>query len=266
MTEKMKVLVTGGSGQLGQMIARNCAERYTLRLTYHRHPIAAPAGGEAAPMDLTDYGSVLRAMQGVEAVVHLGADAGAHAGWGSILPNNLVGTYHAYEAAREAGVRRLIFASSNHAAGYAIMENRPIGPDAPIRPDSLYGVSKAYGEALGRYYHDEYGLEVICLRIGSCHEAEDEAAQRARVARVAGATGRVAFYTPRQLLSLFLHPLDFCQLIERSLEADCGFGIFYGISANTPSAFDLAETRRVLGYDPQYNVQDFTEVNIAALP
>lgn len=265
MADKIKVLVTGGSGQLGQMIARHCAARYALRLAYHSRPIAAPAGGEVVQLDLTDYASTLRAMQGVEAVVHLGADAGQAAGWESILPNNLVGTYHAYEAAREAGVRRLIFASSNHAAGYAIIQDRTIGPDAPIQPDSLYGVSKVYGEALGRYYHDEYGLEVICLRIGSCHEAEDEAAQRARVARVAGAAGRIAFYTPRQLLSIYLHPLDFCQLIERSLEADCGYGIFYGASANTPAAFDLSETRRVLGYDPQYNVQDFTDVNIAAL-
>jgi hypothetical protein len=101
--------------------------------------------------------------------------------WESVLSNNIVGTYNAYEAAREAGVRRFVYASSNHASGLAVVEGGIVGPDAPIRPDSLYGVSKCFGESVGRYYHDLYGMQVICLRIGSCHGKDDHADQRARM-------------------------------------------------------------------------------------
>ncbi len=95
-------------------------------------------------------------------------------------------------------------------------------------------MSKAYGEALGSYYHDRYGLEVVCLRIGWCSGADDEAAQRAQAQRMIAA-GQGAIYSARQHLSIWLHPRDFTQLVQCSLEADCGFGVFYGASANTPS-------------------------------
>ncbi len=256
MTGK-KVLVTGGSGGLGRMFARHYGHTYTLRLTYHTHPFEEP-GHEVVQMDLADYGSVLRAMQGVEAVVHFGADSSNFSAWESVLPNNIVGTYNAYEAARQAGVRRVVYASSNHAAGYAILDGGVVGPDAPVRPDSLYGVSKCFGESLGRFYHDEYGLQVICLRIGSCHGPDDMESQRARL-QAAIARGGGHPYNVRQYLPIWLSPRDMSQLVHRSLEADCSFGIFYGVSDNTPAVFDLSETRRVLGYAPQDRVQDLLD-------
>ncbi|MEA3407701.1 MAG: NAD(P)-dependent oxidoreductase [Chloroflexota bacterium] len=136
MTRNMKVLITGGSGQLGQMFLGHYGDYYALRLTYNTHPFEAP-GHEVIQMDLTDYEAVLDTMQGIEAIVHFGADSASRAPWESILPNNIVGTYNAYEAAREAGVMRFVFASSNHAAGFALKERDMVGPDAPIRPDEL---------------------------------------------------------------------------------------------------------------------------------
>ena len=132
MPENKKVLVTGGSGQLGQMFLRHYGDYYRLCLTYHTNPFEAP-DHEVVQMDLTDYDAVLSAVQGVDAVVHFGADSGSRAPWDSILPNNIVGTYNAYEAAREADVMRFVFASSNHATGFALQEQDPVGPDAPIQ-------------------------------------------------------------------------------------------------------------------------------------
>ncbi len=263
MTKNMKVLVTGGSGQLGQMFLRHYGDRYELRLTYNTHSVEAP-GHEVVQMDLTDYDAVLKAMQGMEAVVHFGADSASRAQWDSILPNNIEGTYNAYEAAREAGVMRFVFASSNHAAGFELKEEGLVGPDAPIRPDGLYGVSKCFGEALGRYYHDRYGMQVICLRIGTCHGQDDDASQRARLEEMMARGGSYP-YDVSTTLSMWLSPTDMSQLAHRSLETDCPFGIFYGISDNTPPAFDLSEAKRVLGYEPQDDVQDLFDQPIASL-
>jgi uronate dehydrogenase len=245
------------------MFVRHYGNRYALRLTYNTHPFEAP-GHEVIHMDLTDLKGVMRAMQGVAAVVHLAADSRGRSPWESMLPNNIVGTYNVYEAARQVGVSRLVYASSNHAAGYAVKEGRTVGPDAPVRPDSLYGVTKCFGEALGRLYHDRYGMQVLCLRIGTCHGADDLADQRQRLDR-AVARGFSYPYTPREYLSMWLHPEDMSQLVHKCLETDCPFGIFYGISANTPSAFDLSATRRALGYAPRYNVQDLFDVPIASV-
>jgi nucleoside-diphosphate-sugar epimerase len=181
-----------------------------------------------------------------------------------MLPNNIVGTYNVYEAARQAAVSRLIYASSNHAAGFAVKAGNMVGPDAPVRPDSLYGVTKCFGEALGRYYHDVYGMQVICLRIGTCHGGDDLADQRQRM-HAAVARGGSYPYSSREYVSMWLHPEDMSQLVHKSLETECPFGIFYGISANTPAAFDLSATRRELGYAPRYNVQDLFDVPISSL-
>ena len=116
--------------------------------------------------DITDFDSLLKAMEGIEAVVHLAADARDEAPWDSILNLNLIGTYNIFESAHRCGIKKIVYASSNHACGFAVKESELVGPDAPIRPTNLYGVSKVFGEALGRYYSDNFGLSVICLRIG----------------------------------------------------------------------------------------------------
>jgi nucleoside-diphosphate-sugar epimerase len=257
------ILVTGGSGQLGRMFLQHTGDHYRLRLTYNAHPFEAP-GHEVIQMDVTDYEAVRRAMQGMEAVIHFAADSAGRGPWESMLPNNIVGTYNVFEAAREAGVSRVIYASSNHAAGFAVKEGMPVGPGAPVRPDSLYGVTKCFAEALGRFYHDRYGMQVICLRIGTCHGGDDLADQRERM-HAAVVRGGSYPYGSREYVSMWLHPEDMSQLVSKSLETDCPFGIFYGISANTPAAFDLSETKRVLDYAPRYSVQDLFDEPISSL-
>ena len=173
MTEKQKVLYTGGSGDIGKMYARLADRKYALRLTYNSHPIESDVH-EVVQMDLTDLDSVRAAMRGMDAVVHMGANSSPGGSWESILNNNLIGTYNVYEAARLEGVRRVVFGSSNWACAYHIAEHGTVGPDTPIRPSTFYGVSKCFGEALASHYYDTYGVSIICLRIGRTHDASDD--------------------------------------------------------------------------------------------
>ena len=214
------VLFTGGDGQLGTMFLRHRGHRHTLRLTYLNEPFEAP-GHEVVQLDVTDFDAVLQAMEGVSAVVHFAADSAGRGPWESMLPNNIVGAYNVFEAARQAAVPRLVYASSNHAAGFAVKEGSVIGPDAPIRPDSIYGVTKCFGEALGRFYHDVHGMRVICLRIGTCHGETDAESQRQRV-HAAVEQGGSYPYNATEYLSMWLHPEDMCQLVDKSLETRCG--------------------------------------------
>jgi uronate dehydrogenase len=172
-------------------------------------------------------------MKDVDMVIHLAAIAD-EASFDDILAGNLTTTYSVFEAARRAGVRRVVFASSNHVTGF-YPRGEPVGPDDPVRPDGFYGVSKAFGEALGRLYAEKYGLQVVCLRIGTFAE-------------------RPA--TPRQL-STWLSPRDCIQLVRCCLDArEVGFTVVYGVSANTRSWWkdDAAVS---LGYRPQDNAEEF---------
>ena len=144
--------------------------------------------------------------------------------------------YCTYEACRNAGVKRVVFASTNHVTGLYEEEGMYTTPEMPVRPDSLYGASKAFGESLGRYYVDRYGLEVVCLRIGSFQP--DSAVVERKSDRI---------------LSTWLSHRDCVQLVQRSIEADVRFGIYYGISGNTRAYWDLQNARRELGYAPQDN-------------
>ena len=133
------------------------------------------------------------------------------------------------EAMRQEGVRRMVFASTNHVTGYYERERRPCYPDMPVRPDSHYGASKAFGEALARFYVDEHGLAVICLRIGSW------------------------LPEPRTVrhLSTWLSPRDMAQLAWRAIETPLSWGIFYAISANTRRTWNIGPTQELLGYRPE---------------
>jgi nucleoside-diphosphate-sugar epimerase len=200
--------------------------------------------------DMTRRDRVQPAFRGMEAVIHLAADARVSAPWASVLQANVGGTVNAFEAAREAGVRRVIFASSNHVVGmyendepyasivagdYEGLEPARlplIGADAPIRPDGPYGAGKAFGEAAGRYYADVHGLSVVCLRIGTVN-----ASDRPK--------------DPREFATLLTHR-DLVHLIRRCLDVpELPFGVFYGVSANTWRFWDIDGARQVLGYEPQ---------------
>ena len=176
------------------------------------------------------------AVAGVDAVVHLAGDPEVSATWESVLEKNIQGVYCTYEACKNAGVKRVVFASTNHVTGFYEQEGMYTTPEMPVRPDSLYGASKAFGESLGRYYVDRYGLEVVCLRIGSFQP--DSAVVERRSDRI---------------LSTWLSHRDCVHLVQRSIEADVRYGIYYGISGNTRAYWDLQNARQELGYTPQDN-------------
>jgi uronate dehydrogenase len=160
------VLVTGAAGRVGRYLRSGLpAFGWDLRLM-DRAPI--PDAPDAIVADIRDTGALSEAMDGVDAVVHLAGVVKPNDPFADVLAVNIGGTYEVLEAARAASVERFVFASSNHANGFA-----PRGaPDAGggDRPDSYYGVSKLFGEALGRLYADRYGLRVACIRIGSCFD------------------------------------------------------------------------------------------------
>jgi uronate dehydrogenase len=227
------VLITGAAGAIGSCLReglRPLVER--LDLTDVR--AVEPAREENfVRADLVDRDALTRAFEGVDAVVHLGGKS-TEGPFDQLLGPNLVGTFNVFEAARLSGVPRVVFASSNHATGFYGVDRRLSGVE-PTRPDSLYGVTKVYGEAMGRLYVDKFGLEVVCLRIGTF-------APR-----------------PRHLrdLSTWLSPGDAVRLIAACLSApDVGFRVVYGASANTRLFWDLTPARE-LGYEPQDDAERY---------
>ena len=153
--------------------------------------------------------------------------------WDDVLSANIIGLRNVLEAAREAGVRRVVYASSNHAMGmYDRHEEWPVYPDHLPRPDSFYGVSKAFGETLGRFYHDEYGLDFIALRIG-------------------WVTVDPLTTDEDVLHAMWLSQDDTVRVFERAIEARCRFGLFYAISDNPNRRWSMTNTMLDLGYRPQ---------------
>lgn len=247
-----RLAITGAAGLIGTILGQGLAGRYELTR------IDKEAGDRVDVVaDSTDLEALIGAFRGAQLVVDLAADPSADAPWWSVRANNMPATLNALEAAHRAGVRRLVFASSNHVTGmyeqdepYAsIVKGAYDGLDPaalrrvtvadPIRPDGPYGVGKALGEAAGRMYAELHELSVICLRIGTVN-----------------AEGRPR--GPRQLATLLTHR-DLVQLVERALEAPASerFGIFYGVSANTWRIWDITDARARLGYEPRDDTEQF---------
>jgi uronate dehydrogenase len=237
------ILLTGAAGGVARMIRPLLRTSYRLRLS-DRAPVADAAADEAdVPADLADLAAVERAVEGVDGIVHLGGFS-VEGPWETILAANIVGTYNLFEAARRRGVRRVVFASSNHVMGF-YPRTQTVGIDAPVRPDTRYGVSKAFGEALASLYADKYGVETLSIRIGNVAERPAD---------------------PRRL-AIWISPRDLCQLIAIGLERPrLGHAIVYGMSDNKRAWWDNANAKR-LGYTPQDRSEDYAaEVLASALP
>ena len=228
---RRKVLITGAGGTIGRDLAARLRDRYDLRLMHHSQPKDA-GDRDIVTADIRDYAQVRATMDGVDTVLHLAGDPAVPAPWESVLENNIIGTRNVLEAAREAGARRVVFASTNHVMGMYDRDGAwPVYNDLPQRPDSLYGVSKAFGEDLGRHYFDAFGLEFIALRIGWYMETP----------RMAGGTGR----------AMWLSPDDCAQVFTCATEAGVPYGVFYAISDNPDRRWDLTDTMLKLGYRPR---------------
>ncbi|GAA4797919.1 NAD(P)-dependent oxidoreductase [Streptomyces ziwulingensis] len=235
------VLLTGAAGGLGTLM-RNLlpAFGYELRPFDLRPMDDEP---DAVVADLADRDAVREAVRGVDAIVHL-AGISLEASFEKILKANIEGTYHVYEAAREEGVRRVVFASSNHAVGYVPRprgEDPLIPIDTPRRPDTFYGLSKSFGEDLAQFYWDKHGIETVSVRIGSCFPEP----------------------TSVRMLSVWMSPADGARLFHAALTAEgVGHSVVYGSSANTRLWWDLT-TARALGYDPRDDSEPYAAKLIA---
>ena len=209
--EPRRVLITGASGHIGTVIRPALREGVEeLRLSDLSEPADLQAPETYAHADLADFDAVQRAVDGVDAVVHLGAVPN-EAPFEAIAGPNLHGVFHVFEACRRARVKRIVYASSNHASGMNDV-GVPLDGSERARPDGLYGASKAYGEALGSMFVDRFGLSIVCLRIGSFRPRPGE----------------------KRELSTWLSHADGIRLVQAALTADdVGFAIVYGASANT---------------------------------
>jgi nucleoside-diphosphate-sugar epimerase len=247
-----RVLVTGAEGTIGTAVREQLGARYELRsLTL------APQDFPSHVADIADLDAILPAFESVDSVVHLAGSAAIETPWEDVLGNNIVGTYNVFEAARRAGVGRVVFASSNHAVGMYELDGAPAlyEPDderrydhtAEIRPDSLYGVSKAYGEALGRFYSEQHGLRVFCLRIGAVRASDDPTVPSENPLLELDAEGR-----RNRMRAVWLSRRDCAELIARCLEVDdVSWAIVYGVSGNPRRFWDLTHARELLGWEPQ---------------
>lgn len=233
------ILVTGSAGDVGTHLRRELAGQYNLRLSDIR-PIKKLARGETFVRgDVGRLSDMLRASKGVDAIVHLGGFA-VEGPWDMILRANIVGCYNIFEAARVNGVKRILFASSNHATGF-YRRDQKIDHRVYPKPDSRYGLSKVFGEQLGSLYADKYGMQVFCMRMGNVNLAPAD----------------------KRRLSIWISPRDFAQLVKIGVEhPDIRFEIVYGVSGNQRSWYDNSNAER-LGYRPQDDAEAYAAAVLA---
>jgi uronate dehydrogenase len=237
------LLLTGAAGGLGRVLRPRLRARCSLLRVSDVAPMeAAVAGEELVPAALEDRAAVDALLAGMDAVVHLGGIS-TEQPFDAILQANIVGAYNLYEAARRHGVKRIVFASSNHVTGF-YRQDEVVDTRAPVRPDGYYGLSKAFGENLSRFYFDRYGIETVCLRIGSSFPEPKD----------------------RRMLATWLSYDDLERLVVASLTAPVvGHSIVYGMSDNTTTWWDNTFGRHI-GFRPQDSSEPFRASREAAQP
>ena len=248
-----RVLITGMSGLIGSAVRRRLEGRYPLRALNRR----ALPGVETVQADIGDLAAIRPAFAGVDVAVHLAANTSSDAPWPEVLHQNIVGTYNVFEAARQAGVRRVIYASSG--ATISRWERDPpydalvagryadlaaggwplITHETPDRPHGLYGASKVWGEALARHYSDAHGLSMLCLRIGVVNEADRP--------------------TDPRHFSVWCSQRDIAAMVEGCIEAPeaLRFDVFFVTSENRWGYRDLGHARDVVGFRPADRAEDW---------
>lgn len=229
-----RLLITGAAGGLGAMLRRDLTDfADVLRLSDILDLGAPKAGEELVRCDLADLGAVRDLVAGCDGIVHLGGKS-IEGPWETILTSNIIGTYNIFEAARTEKIPRLMFASSNHAIGFHPASDRLDG-ECALKPDSLYGVSKCFGENLGSYYWDKFGVENVAVRIGSCLPKPRD----------------------RRQLITYQSQADFVRMIKAIFGAPkVGHTVMYGVSANRDMWWDNSQAGHI-GYEPQDSSEPF---------
>jgi nucleoside-diphosphate-sugar epimerase len=240
--KKGKVLITGSNGVIGTILMEKLVDLdlYGVDIapdTDNKHYYKIDIS------DLTQLYSVFKNIRDIDFIIHLAADSRVNASWESVLKNNIIGTRNIYECARKHSVKKIVYASSNHVTGgyegipprLHKQKNPPlIRVSDHIRPDSDYGTSKVFGEAIARQYLELFGLSSICLRIGTVLK-DDDPTKSERIMRT------------------WLSHRDLLHLIEQSLFSRLSFGIYYGVSGNDGRFWDISNAVREIGYNPQDN-------------
>jgi uronate dehydrogenase len=236
-----RVLITGAAGGIGHSLRETLRGVYRVLRLSDRAPLSvAGTGEEVDRTDLADMAAVGRLVEGVDGIIHLGGISG-ESEWESILQSNIVGTYNLFEAARRARVKRIIVATSNHAVGFYPRAQK-IDHRVVPRPDSRYGVSKAFAEALASLYADKHGIGFLCTRIGNFGERPID----------------------KRRLAIWISPRDYTQLVRIGLEhPDIRYEIVYGVSNNRRSWYDNSNAER-LGYRPQDDSEPYAAAVLAA--
>ncbi|MGF6853410.1 NAD-dependent epimerase/dehydratase family protein [Paraburkholderia sp. CI3] len=229
-----RLLLTGAAGNLGKQLRPALAQWADIvRVSDIAALGEVAAHEEAAVVNLADEAAVHALLEGVDAVVHLGGIS-VEAPFEDLLEANIRGLYNVYSSAQKHGVKRIIYASSNHAVGFHSVTS-VLDTEVPLRPDGMYGVTKCFGESLSRYYFDRFGLETVCLRIGSSFEQPKTA----------------------RMLVTYLSYRDFIELVRCSLFTNrVGHAIVYGVSNNRISWVDNTNAA-FLGYRPQDSSAQF---------
>jgi nucleoside-diphosphate-sugar epimerase len=231
---KRKLLITGAAGRIGSFITKQWLDTYDMVLT----DVRVPANDHGLPfheLNLAEFDKVRPLCDGIDTVVHLGADPSMEASWESLLPNNVISTYNVFESAKQAGCRRIVFASSiNAVLGYP--KDVQVHMDQHVWPINLYGATKCWGEALGAYYGTQTSLSAICLRF-----AWVTARDNPQIA--------MDFH----FLDSTLTYEDLTQLVAKSIEApdDYDYRVYQGVSNNRWKRLDISNARAEIGYDPQ---------------
>ncbi len=233
------ILITGAAGDVGTHLRRELAGKYHIRASDLRDLKEKFKGQMFMRADLSKFADALRITKGVDAIVHLGGYS-VEGPWEGILSANIVGCYNVFEAARRNGVKRILFPTSNHATGF-YRRDQTIDHQVYPKPDSRYGVSKVFGEALGSLYADKYGMQVFCMRIGNVNPVPID----------------------KRRLSIWFSPRDLAQLVSIGIEhPEVRFEIVYGVSGNKRSWYDNANAYR-LGYQPQDDAETYAKEILA---
>ncbi|HEV2292523.1 MAG TPA: NAD(P)-dependent oxidoreductase [Tepidisphaeraceae bacterium] len=239
--QRRRVLVTGAAGKIGSYFAEHSHPKYDLRLLVHESDNATKIQGfgEVVVGDITDLQRLKEAANGIDTVVHLAANPSPSTAWNDALNVNIVGTYNTFVAARANQCRRFIYASSIHAvSGYPA--DVQVKTSEPVNPGDLYGVTKCFGEALGRYMAEKEGLSTIALRIGAFQPPESAESEKGL-----------------GMIDAFVSQRDLNQLIERCIDVDnLKFAIFHGLSDNRFKRLDISDARALVGYAPQDDAFD----------
>jgi len=245
----MKIGITGAEGTIGSVLRKGLSNKYKIiSFTLQTQDF------ESVQMDLSNNNEIKGKFEGLDALIHLAADPRPEASWESVKKNNLEATYNVYNEVKNAGVKKIIFASTNHTQhGDTLLttpetldlkKNKILSLENNTNPDSLYAVSKLFGEDLGKYFSEQHKIKFIGLRIGWIVKGDDPT---------------IMCGTPSEdyLRSMYLSHRDCIQAFERALESSRDFLIAYVISNNSTKVFDLKETSRTLNFYPEDDSENY---------